>query len=100
MDATLLNALIALLPAAMLLAGGVRFFFRTRNAGSLLELLGAAALVVVILTHVCEALHVFATMGWGRQDSPGHYLDLASAILALTLFPIGYLLHAFRKQHA
>jgi hypothetical protein len=100
MNATLLKALIALLPAAMLLAGGLRFFLRTRNAASLLEVLGAAALVPVILTHLCEGLHLFAGMGWGRQHSPGHSLDLVSAILALTLFPVGYLLHAFRKQHA
>lgn len=100
MNATLLKALIALIPAAMLLAGGLRFFFQTRNAASLLELSGAAALVAVILTHVCEGLHIFAAMGWGRQHSPGHYLDLGSAIVALTLFPVGYLLRAFREQRA
>lgn len=96
MNATLLKALIALLPAAMLLAGGVRFFFKIRDAASLLELLGAAALVLVIFAHLCEGLQVFSSIGWGQQRSPGHYVDLISSILAMALFPLGYLLHAFR----
>ncbi len=53
----------------------------------------AACLVVVVLTHVCEALHFFPWMRWGEPDSVGHYLDLSSAILGLTLTPVGYVLH-------
>ena len=34
---------------------------------------------------------LFPWMGWGRPDSIGHYLDLASAAGGLMLFPIGYL---------
>ena len=37
-------------------------------------------------------------MNWGSENSAGHYLDLSSAILGGTLFPIGYLLHALRRQ--
>jgi len=37
-------------------------------------------------------------MRWGLEDSPGHYLDLVSAILGLTLFPAGYLAHALRSN--
>jgi hypothetical protein len=54
-----------------------------------LLLLGAACLVVVVLTHVAEALQVFAFMGWGQPDSPGHYVDLASAIVGCTLLVAG-----------
>jgi len=54
--------------------------------------------VVVILTHVYEALHLLPWMRWGLEDSPGHYLDLSSAIFALKLFLIGYLLHALEKR--
>ena len=50
-----------------------------------LLLLGAACLIVVVLTHVAEALQVFAFMGWGQLDSAGHYVDLASAIVGCTL---------------
>ena len=51
----------------------------------LLATLGIAFLVVVVLTHVAERWHLFPEMGWGLPISPGHYLDLASAILAVTL---------------
>ena len=30
-------------------------------------------------------------MGWGPPNSPGHYLDLLSAILAGVLLPLGLL---------
>jgi hypothetical protein len=33
-------------------------------------------------------------MGWGIENSAGHYIDLSSAVLGLIFFPIGYLLHA------
>jgi hypothetical protein len=55
---------------------------------------------MVVLTHLCEALHVFPRTQWGSQHSAGYYLDLWSAVLGLTLFPIGYLLHALTKRHA
>ena len=56
--------------------------------------------MVVVVTHVCEALHLLPSMYWGQPQSVGHYLDLSSAVLGLTLFPIGYLLHALTKRHA
>jgi len=68
--------------------------------GSLLLLLGAGCLVLVVLTHVFEGLHLFPWMHWGREDSFGHYLDFGSAVLGVTLFPVGYLLHALTRQHA
>jgi predicted Na+-dependent transporter len=67
---------------------------------SLLQLLGAGCLVVVVLTHLSEALHLFSWMRWGDEHSVGHYLDFVSAVLGLTLFPIGYLLGALTKRHA
>jgi len=36
-------------------------------------------------------------MGWGNKSSLGHYVDLVSAVLGLTLFPAGYLLAALAK---
>jgi hypothetical protein len=47
--------------------------------------------VLVVLTHVAEALGLFPAMRWGAPDSVGHYLDLASAVLGVTLLPVGYL---------
>jgi hypothetical protein len=40
---------------------------------------------VVAFAHVAEALRWFPSMGWGAPDSVGHYLDLVSAFLGLTL---------------
>jgi hypothetical protein len=37
-------------------------------------------------------------MRWGEKQSLGHNLDLACAVLGLTMFPIGYLLHALARR--
>ena len=100
MNVTLLKALVALVPAGILFVGSVLLLLRRRTLGSFLQLLGAGCLVVVVLTHLCEAIHLFPWMQWGQEHSVGHYLDLWSAVLGLTLFPIGYLLHALTKRHA
>jgi hypothetical protein len=98
MNTTLLTALLALLPALMLFSGAVVVFLRTKTTAPLLQLLGAGCLVVVVLAHICEALQLFPAMHWGDEQSIGHYLDLGSAVLGLTLFPIGYLLHALGRN--
>ena len=56
-----------------------------------LQLLGAASLVMVVLTHVAEAFRIFPAMGWGLPNSAGHYLDLVSAILGCSLLPLGFI---------
>ncbi len=78
MNATLLKALAALLPACVLFFGAMLLFVRGKSVDAFLQLFGAACLVVVILTHVCEALHLFPSMRWGLEHSMGHYLDLGS----------------------
>ena len=65
MNVTLSKALVALLPAFMLLSGSVVLFFRGKTVFSFLQLLGAGCLVVVVLTHVSEALHLFPWINWG-----------------------------------
>jgi hypothetical protein len=97
MTAASLKALIALVPASMLFSGSLILFFREKTVSSLLQLLGAACLVVVVLTHLVEALQLLPWMHWGRENSVGHYLDLWSAVFGLTLFPAGYLLHSLTK---
>jgi hypothetical protein len=94
MNATLLKALLALVSACMLFAGSIVFFFARRTVSSFLQVIGSGCLVGVVLTHIFEALHLFDSMHWGLEHSVGHYLDLWSAFLGLTLFPVGYLLHA------
>ena len=77
----------------MLFVASIILFSKTKNMGSVLQLLGAGCLIVMILTHVAEALQLFPFMRWGQEHSIGHYLDLTSVILGITLFPLGYLLH-------
>jgi hypothetical protein len=100
MNVILLKALVASAPVCMLLVGAVVWFFRGKTVHSFLQLLGAGSLVVVVLAHVSEALHLFPWMHWGLEHSPGLYLDLSCAVLGLTLFPTGYLLHSLAKRVA
>jgi hypothetical protein len=97
MNVTLLKALVALLPVSMLFSGSVVLILREKTASSFLQLVGAGCLVLVVLTHVSEALHLFPWMHWGLEHSVGHYLDFWSAAAGLTFFPIGYLLHVRAK---
>ena len=83
------KSLIALVPASVLLLGSIALFLRARTVPAFLQVFGAGCLVMVVVAHLCEALQLFPWMGWGLQDSAGHYLDLASAVLG-----IGYLWHA------
>ncbi len=100
MTVTLFKVMTALVLACMLVSGSVVWFLRERTVWALLELLGAGCLLVVVLTHVSEALRLFLWMHWGVEDSGGHYLDFWSAVLGLTLFPIGYLFRALASGQA
>jgi len=100
MNVALLKALVALAPVCMLFSGSVVLFSGRKTMCSLLQLLGASCLVVVVLTHVCEALRLFPWMRWGLKHSVGHYVDFSAAVLGITLFPLGYLLHALSTRHA
>jgi succinate dehydrogenase/fumarate reductase cytochrome b subunit len=97
MNVPLVTALVALAPVCMLFFGSAAMFFREKRAPSFLQLIGAGCLMVVVLAHICEALHLFPWMKWGDEHSVGHYLDFGSAIFGLTLFPLGYLLHVLTK---
>ncbi len=99
MNATLSKTLVALVPAGILFSGSMLLFLKGKTVCSFLQLLGSGCLVMVVLTHLCETLHLFPWMHWGSEHSVGHYLDLWSAVLGLTLFPIGYLRHALAKRH-
>ncbi len=51
---------------------------------------GYGCLFIVVFTHIAERWHIFPSMGWGLRDSPGHYLDLFSAIAGVVLVLAGY----------
>jgi hypothetical protein len=61
------------------------------------QLLGAVCLVIIVLTHIAEVFQIFPTMGWGRPNSAGHYLDLVSAILGSTLLLLGFIGSAYTR---
>ena len=69
-----------------------------RTVCRLLQLFCLACLIIVVLTHVAEAFHLFRTMGWGRPTSAGHYVDLISAILGCTPLPLGILGNALMQR--
>jgi hypothetical protein len=99
MNVPLFKALIALLPVSLLLSGSVIMWLRGKTSYQLIQLFGAGCLVVVVLTHVCEALHLLPGMHWGLEHSAGHYVDLAAAVLGVALFPVGYLLQALHQPN-
>lgn len=64
-------------------------FIRRRTIQRLFLTLGAAFLLLTVLTHVCEGLDLFSFMRWGEPNSPGHYLDLSSALVGFVLLLAG-----------
>jgi hypothetical protein len=92
MNPKLVRALIGFGPVSAFLAYSIAVLVRHRTVPAGLQLAGALCLVVVVLTHMAEALHVFPAMRWGGRDSPGHYVDLSSAVLGTAFVVIGYFL--------
>ena len=62
-----------------------------------LLLTGCCCLIVVVLTHVSERLQLLPSMGWGLPDSPGHYLDLVSAVAGVSLLLLAGVLWLLRR---
>ena len=88
------------IPVSVILFGTVIGYARERNSWRLLQVAGAISLLNVVLAHIAEAFHLARWMRWGESDSPGHYLDFFSAILGLTLLPLGYVFHILnRRKH-
>ncbi len=76
-------------------------FLRRRTIFTAMALAGTGCFIVVLLTHIFERFRMFSGMGWGLPSSPGHYLDLISAIAGLALLSTGLLLGVFsrRREH-
>ena len=81
---------IGVLVAAAFVASAIAVG-RERTWWSLLQLLGACLLALVVLAHVAEAFGLFPSLGWGRRDTMGHYIDLVSALGGSILLPTGYI---------
>jgi hypothetical protein len=99
MNHTIIRALVAFIPISMLFSGAVILFARGKTAGSFLQLLGTASLVLVAFTHVCEAPHWFPSAQWGLEHSLATTLICQRQLLGVT-FCVGYLLHAVARLRA
>ena len=100
MDSALLRAVLLLIPIGALFVWSIALFLRTTTAFTFIQLVGAGLLVIVVLTHICEALGLFRFMQWGSPHRVGHYLDLGCALLGLILLPAGFLLRYARAKRA
>jgi hypothetical protein len=80
MNGPLFKATVAFFPASLLLSGSAILWFRGKTLYGFMQLFGAGCMVMVVLTHVCEALNLFPSMHWGLEHSAGHYIDLAVAV--------------------
>jgi succinate dehydrogenase/fumarate reductase cytochrome b subunit len=98
MNPTLVKAAIAFLPVSALFAYSLVEFARRKTVLSAVRLGGATCLVVVVLAHVCEAVHLFPAMRWGEAKSTGHYLDVSSAVIGITLLVVTVVIRAVRPS--
>jgi hypothetical protein len=96
MNPTLVKAAIALIPAVTLVVYSAALLAKKPSVAAGLQLSGAIFLLVVVSTHIAEALRVFRSMGWGQPNSVGHYIDLASATLGGILLVLAFAIRAFR----
>jgi hypothetical protein len=80
---TLTKALIALLPTGILLAGSTVMFLREKRPWSVLQLLGAAGMIIVAVSHVCEAVQILPWMRWGTRIGWAITLTCSAQSLAL-----------------
>jgi hypothetical protein len=85
MTSTLTKALIGFVPVSVLLVYSVALLMKHRTAIALLQSIGALCLMVVVLTHIAEALRLLSAMRFGEPDSIGHFIDLASAVSGVAL---------------
>lgn len=92
------NLLLVGLFVSGLLWVSIRALARGRTLWRWLQLAGAVCLGMVLFAHVAEEFHLFPAMGWGLPNTSGHYLDLAGAVLGLTLLPVGFCADAILRN--
>lgn len=65
----------------------------------ILGLGGGVCWLIVVLTHVAERLQLMPGMGWGLPNSPGHYLDLISAVVGTLLVLAAFVVFLFSHRN-
>jgi len=95
----LLRVIVISIPVLMALWASTLAFAKEKTLTALVQLTGALCLLLVIFAHTSEAVGFLPSMGWGQPNTAGHYIDLASAIIGVTLLTVGYLLRRlFRRR--
>ena len=72
MNITLLKALVRVVASVRAVFWFGALVLKRKNCVVVLQLFGAGCLVLIVLTHVSEALHLFPWMHWGLEHSAGH----------------------------
>ena len=95
-----LKGLLALVAVGVFLCVSAALFRTRKSFGSALQALGIGCFAVMALTHVFEAFSILPALGWGQPHSVGHFIDLVSALLGVTLVTTSFLLRYIRlDQH-
>ncbi len=92
------RALVLGVPTVVLLTFSILRVAVTRSLSGVLQVPGTGCLLITVLTHVAEGWHLLPSMGWGAPHSVGHYVDLTSAVLGLTLLVGAVLLTVLGKK--
>lgn len=98
MTTTLVVALVIGAPILVLFILAGRRFINAPSVAGALPVLGAGSLLVMVLTHIAEALNLFPAMGWGQRHSPGHYLDLTSVYAGIAFLVAASLCPLLRRR--
>jgi hypothetical protein len=98
MNMTLAVAIVIGVPILLLLMLAGRRLVSAPTVTNVLSVLGAGSLLVMVLTHIAEALNLFPVMGWGQRHSLGHYLDLASVYAGIAFLVAAALCPLLRRR--
>lgn len=69
MNQTLIRAMLAFVPVCLALAFSVASLSRRKTIASFFQLVGASGLMVVVGSHICEALRLFSFMQWAWKTA-------------------------------
>ena len=92
-----LRLLVISIPVLIAFGASVIAFVSERTPIALVQLAGAACLLVVMFAHISEGFGLLPSMGWGQLNTPGHYIDLVRAITGVNLLAVGYFSRKWSK---
>ena len=93
-----MKGLLALVGTFTFLGVSVSVLMTRRGVSSVLLALGCGSFAVMALTHVFEAYSLLPRLGWGKPHTVGHFIDLITALLGITLVGASFLLRSVQRQ--